>query len=362
MTRSKYNEIAEQLSKAEISKIPSILIKDKITFEDFLCLIANGSEKYLEKMAQRSRELTRKRFGSNISLYAPLYVSNECVNTCTYCGFSRPNKIARRTLTNSEIEAEAKALSKKGIRNVLLLTGESPKKNPVSYLLEAVRIIKPYFYSVHIEIYPVGIDEYQEFFNAGVEGVTLYQETYDPKIYDKIHTSGFKKDFDYRIDTLERASQSGIRRLTLGALLGLASWRLEMACLAFHLLHLEKTAWRSALSLSFPRIKEAAFYTKPENIITDKEFVLILSAFRILSPNSGINISTRESAAFRDQLIPLGITSMSAGSRTDIGGYSGDANSTEQFSLDDLREPHEVASSITAKGYQPVFKEWDNCL
>ncbi len=358
-TQDHLSQFNDAINGADSLSIPSILTKQVITFNDFLTLLSPNASPHLEHMAARAHQVSLNRFGRTISLYAPLYVSNECVNTCTYCGFSRPNKIKRRTLSLIEVEHEAKALREKGIQNVLILTGESPKKNPIPYLLDVVKTIRPYFHSIQIEIYPVETEDYRSFSKAGVEGVTLYQETYDRDTYSKIHTAGFKKDFDFRIDTPQRAADAGVRKITIGALLGLAPWRVEMAALAHHLRFLEKEAYRSALALSFPRIKEAAFYTKPEHLVSDRDFVQILCAFRLFSPNSGINVSTRESANFRDSILSLGVTSMSAGSRTDIGGYSGEANSTEQFSLDDLREPGEVASAISANGYQPVFKDWD---
>ncbi|MCB9030375.1 MAG: 2-iminoacetate synthase ThiH [Deltaproteobacteria bacterium] len=342
--------------------IPSILAKEKLDFDDFIALLSPAAEKYLEQLAQRSHEISLRRFGKNISLYAPLYVSNECINTCTYCGYSRPNQIKRRTLTVDQVRKDAEALRASGIRNVLLLTGEHPKKNPIPYLIDCVKAMRPIFDSVQMEIYPVEVNEYHNFLAAGIEGVTVYQETYNRAVYDQVHVAGFKKDFDYRLDTPDRISEAGIRKIAIGALLGLSPWRFELAALGMHLKYLEKRAYTSALSVSFPRIREAAFYLPPEHNVSDKEFVQIICAFRIFSPDVGINISTREEQVFRDELIPLGVTAMSAGSRTDVGGYSGPSESTEQFALEDIRSPEEVASAIRAKGYQPMYKDWDRLI
>lgn len=358
-TTSIFRDLESQFNRVNSSSILEILTKPKLSIEDFMVLIAPGAAPFLEQMAAKSRQITLSRFGNNIVLYAPLYVSNECVNTCSYCGFSRPNQIRRRTLTLTEVEREAQALRSSGIKNVLLLTGEHPKKNPIAYLLECVKIIRRYFDSIQIEIYPLEVHEYRAFFEAGVEGVTVYQEVYQPQYYSKYHLGGPKQDFAYRLDTPDRIANAGLRHITIGALLGMAPWRLEMAALGMHLQYLEHKAQRSSISVSFPRIRDAAFALPAQFQVTDRDLVQIITAFRLFSPNVGINVSTRESIKFRNGIMKIGATHMSCGSRTDIGGYSGDSNSTEQFAIDDIRQVGEFCDYIRSSGYNPVFKEFD---
>ncbi|RMD86621.1 MAG: 2-iminoacetate synthase ThiH [Candidatus Dadabacteria bacterium] len=362
-TETKEREIRSYLhsviQKASRRDVEDVLSKNYISFADFLVLISPAAEPFLEEMAQRARQVALSRFGKNIFLYCPLYISNECVNTCTYCGFSRPNKIRRRTLTLDEVFREGEVIRGSGIRNLLLLTGESPKRAPVSYIKDAVCVLRPLFDSIHLEVFPVTVDIYREYLEAGVDGISVYQETYNRDTYKTVHTGGFKMDFDYRLDCPDRVAAAGIRNISIGALFGLSPWREEAAVLAHHLRYLEKTAFRSAISLSFPRLKEAYGAESGSHPITDREFVQMVCAFRIFSPDVGINISTREPQWLRDGLISVGITAMSAGSRTDVGGYSMEPESDAQFSLDDTRSPREVAEAIASKGYQPVFKNWD---
>ena len=356
-------------------------------------LIAPKSRDELESMAVRSQALTRKHFGKTIRLYAPLYLSNECVNNCTYCGFSRDNPILRTTLTIPQVVTEAKHLHSLGFRNILLVAGEHPKFVSEGYLQACIDAIKSFIPTVAIEVGPLEGDQYSELVGHGAEGLIVYQETYDRETYEKLHTAGPKKNFDWRLECPERAYAGGFRRIGIGALFGLADWRTEALTLASHLEYLYKHCWKASFNLSFPRMRPYAgnyqYEPNPNLILNDREFVQLLCAFRISFPQVGLVVSTREPANLRDALLPLGVTHMSAGSKTDPGGYTGagtddlhltlkgkrveleeSANSpcssngtqqraTEQFTIDDTRTPAEIADIIRSQGYDPVWKDWD---
>lgn len=330
------------------------------SLEDLFALLSPAAAPYLEIMAQKSMEITNRRFGKTIQLFIPLYLSNKCANICTYCGYSATNKVSRITINNEEtLLKEISAIKQLGFDHVLVLTGESPKEVGMSYFRRMLPIICSNFSSVSLEIQPLEENEYKEMVDIGVDGVIVYQETYDRAIYSKCHPKGKKSDFDYRLDTPERIGNAGMYRIGLGALFGLTEWRSEAALVGSHLQYLRERHWRSRFSVSFPRLRPASGVSVSEVTVTNSNFVQLITAFRLFDENIEIPLSTRETSFIRDSLIGLGITSMSAGSKTNPGGYSA-TDSLEQFKIDDCRSPSEVAQVIISKGYTPVWKDWDS--
>lgn len=325
---------------------------------DFMTLLSKRAEKYLEEMAQKAQKLTLQHFGKVIFLYTPLYLANYCVNQCAYCGFNITNKITRKKLRLDEVKSEAEAIAKTGLKHILILTGESKEKTPVNYIKDCVEILKKYFSSITIEIYPLTKEEYKELVLVGVDGVTVYQEVYNEKTYDKIHIKGPKKDYKFRIDTPERACRASMRSVNIGALLGLEDWRSESFFTGIHANYLQNKYPDTEISISLPRIRPHSGNFQSIFNVEDKNIVQIMLALRLYMPRVGITISTRERAEFRDNLIGLGVTKMSAGSSTKVGGHALEEESDGQFDISDARSVEEMRMSIYKKGYQPVFKDW----
>ena len=360
------------------------------SLSDFAALISPAATELMEPMAQRAHALTQQRFGKVIRLFAPLYLSNECINNCKYCGFSRDNPILRVTLSVDEVLREAAALHGQGFRNILLVAGEHPKFVSGNYLKECVAALHSEWPSISLEVGPMETEEYRPIVQAGAEGLVVYQETYDRKIYDDMHTAGPKKNFDWRVETAERAYAAGFRRLGLGALYGLADWRYEAICVAAHADYLLRKCWKAYVTISLPRLRPCAGEFQPLTHMTDRDLAQLVCAFRLMFPDVGLVLSTREQPKLRDGLIPLGITLMSAGSHTEPGGYTGAGkenthytergrivelgssewapsnghatNATGQFDIADERSPREVAELIRKLGYEPVWKDWDAAL
>ncbi len=349
----------DYLENVQDKDIENSLQKDSLNEFDFLNLISKKAENYLEEMAWKSRQNYIRHFGRVIGLYIPIYISNYCSSDCSYCGFSKKNKIKRKHLSKDEIENEAKEIAKTGIKHILLLTGEAKKIADIEYLKTAVTVLKKYFSSIAIEVYPMGTDEYIELKKAGVDSLTVYQEVYDREIYKEVHTSGEKTNFLYRLNTPERGAKAGFRALNIGVLFGLGNIQKEAFFSAIHAKYLMDKYLECEISLSLPRINQAEGDYKPKYSLDDKTFLQIMLAYRIYMPMVGINISTRERATFRDNLIGLGVTKLSAGSKTDVGGYEGKDSSTPQFDISDERSVEEIAKVIKQKGYQPVFKDWE---
>jgi len=343
----------------------------------------------LEQLAAQSHQLTQQHFGKTMRLFAPLYVSNECINNCSYCGFSRDNtSILRTTLTVEQVVTEAKHLYDLGFRNILLVAGEHPKFVSDGYLQECIDAIKGFIPTVAIEVGPMEDDQYAEIVDHGGEGLIVYQETYDREVYGRLHTAGPKKKFDWRLECPERAYAGGFRRIGIGALFGLANWRNEAVALAAHLEYLYKRCWKASFSVAFPRMRPYAgnyqYTPDPDLYLSDRAFVQLTCAFRVCFPQVNIVLSTREPAALRDSMIPLGVTHMSAGSQTEPGGYTGAGSddlhltvkgrrveieerkpcqkATEQFTIDDKRSSHQIAELVRSKGYEPVWKDWDESI
>lgn len=341
-------------------RIEDILSKNYINEEDFLCLLSQEGENYLEEMAQKANKITLSNFGKAVSLYTPVYISNYCENKCLYCGYNTENKINRKKLTLEEMEEEAINIHKTGLRHIIILTGESRFHSPVSYIKDCVKIMKKYFSSISIEIYPLEEQEYRELVEAGVDGLTIYQETYDMEIYDKIHLSGPKKNYRYRLETPERACRAGIRGIGVGALYGLGDWRKEAYFSGIHAKFIQDNFPAMEINMSVPRIRPCSGSLIDLNEITEKNLVQIMLAFKIFLPRAGINLTTRESAEFRDNLIPLGVTKISAGVSTEVGGHTKEEDKGDgQFEIADGRNVKEIKGMLSSKGYCPVLKDWE---
>jgi 2-iminoacetate synthase len=336
------------------------LDRDRLGWRDFLNLLSGKALAYLEPMARKSRRLTIQYFGRTIALYVPLYISNYCNNECIYCGFNRTNRIKRRKLTLEEIDLEARAISESEMKHILVLTGEAPDITPIDYIEEAVGIIKKRFPSVSIEVFPLEETEYLRLKQAGVDGMTIYQEVYNRDIYTKVHPAGRKADYLFRLDAPERAANAGLRTVSVGALLGLGEKRREAFFTGMHARYLEDKYLSTEIGLSLPRINPAEGGFQPYDPVDDKTFVQFLTAYRLFMPRAAISVSTREKAEMRDHLMFLGATRLSAGSRTDVGGYTRPATaSTAQFEISDVRDVAETIQAIRDKGLQPVFKDWE---
>jgi 2-iminoacetate synthase len=339
--------------------VEAALHKTKRSLEDFKALISPAALPYLEQMAQLSHHLTQKRFGKTVQLYAPLYLSNECQNICTYCGFSYDNKIKRKTLTSIEIMQEAMYLKEQGFEHILLVTGEANKIAGVDYIKNAIDLLKPHFAQVSMEVQPMEQEEYETLATAGLFGVLVYQETYHKADYKIHHTKGKKSNFDYRVGTPDRLGKAGVHKIGLGVLIGLEDWRTDNFFTAMHLSYLEKTYWQTRYSISFPRLRPAEGLIEPKVVMNDKELVQLICAWRIFNEEVELSMSTRENEKFRDNIIRLGITSMSAGSKTNPGGYVTEVESLEQFEIDDSRSPSEIVQMVNSKGYKAVWKDWE---
>lgn len=342
------------------NRVAEALAAEKLSETDFLVLLSPLAADSLELMAQKAHQLTVQHFGRTIQLYIPLYISNFCANECVYCGFHRGNDIRRKKLSLPEIEAEAKAIAATGMRHLLLLTGEAPAVTPIDYLEKAVRLLKEHFASVSIEIFPMEEMEYRRLKDAGVDGLTLYQEVYDESRYALVHRAGRKADYRYRLDAPERGAKAGFRMINIGPLLGLGEVRSEVFLSGLHARYLENTFLQTEISFSLPRMNPAEGNYQPDFFANDRIFVQFMTALRCFLPRAGLAISTRERASFRDNLIRLGATRFSAGSCTGVGGYvHQEPSGSPQFAITDERSVSEVVQAIRAAGYQPVYKDWD---
>ena len=335
------------------------LAKEKRDLEDFKALISPAAKPFLEQMAQMSSQLTKKRFGNTMQMYAPMYLSNECQNICTYCGFSLTNKIARRTLTDEEILKEVSFLKNKGYDHILLVTGEANQTVGVQYIKNAIELIRSQFSNITIEVQPLDEDEYKLLADSGLYAVLVYQETYHREEYKKHHPKGKKSNFDYRLDTPDRLGKAGVHKIGLGALFGLEDWRADSFFTALHLKYLQKTYWKTKYSISFPRLRPHSGGLEPKVAMTDADLVQLICAFRLLDEDVELSMSTRESELFRDNIVNLGATSISAESKTNPGGYVVEPQSLEQFEISDERSTEEVVRMLKDKGLEVVWKDWD---
>lgn len=369
-------------------EFPQLMSRPTPLMRRFARMLDEESGGPLETLARQSQRVTRRHFGRTMRLFAPLYLSNECVNNCSYCGFSRDAPILRTTLTVDQVEREARHLHDLGFRNVLLVAGEHPKFVSEGYLQNCIDALKSWVPTIAVEVGPMEHDQYTEIVRHGAEGLIVYQETYQRGIYQKLHTAGPKKHFDWRLDCPERAYAGGFRRIGIGALFGLAPWREEALALCAHLEYLYKHCWKSQLTVAFPRMRPYAgnyqYTADPDLFLPDRALVRMITVFRILFPQVGIVVSTREPAPLRDAIATLGVTHMSAGARTEPGGYTGAgsddlhltvrgrrveleekphaAKATEQFQIHDTRSAAEVADMLRLQGLDPVWKDWDPAL
>lgn len=332
------------------------------SLEDFKALISPAAAPYLEQMAQISQQLTQKRFGKVIQMYVPMYLSNECNNICTYCGFSYDNKVRRKTLSSMEVMEEVAAIKGMGYDHVLLVTGEANQSVHTDYFKKMLDLIRPHFAHISMEVQPLDLEDYQELTPYGLNTVLVYQETYHEEDYKKHHPKGKKSNFQYRLETPDRLGQAGIHKMGLGVLIGLEDWRTDSFFTALHLSYLERRYWQSKYSISFPRLRPFSGGLEPKVVMNDRELVQLICAYRIFNEEIELSISTRESVSFRNNIIKLGITSISAGSKTNPGGYSVEPASLEQFEISDERSAKEIAAMISLQGYEPVWKDWDLSL
>ena len=361
----KYNweEVKQSIYSKTKTDVEHALNKtSKRDLEDFKALISPAGSNYIEQMAQLSHQLTQKRFGKTIQFYTPLYLSNECQNICTYCGFSFDNKIKRKTLTDSEILVEAEAIKTLGYDHILLVTGEAEKTVGVPYLKNAIRLLRNYFSHISMEVQPLDHNAYEELIAEGLNTVLVYQETYHKDDYKLHHPKGKKSNFNYRLETPDRLGNAEIYKIGLGTLIGLEDWRTDSFFTALHLNYLEKKHWKTKYSISFPRMRPAEGIIEPKVIMYDKEMVQLICAYRIFNEEVELSLSTRENEKFRDNVFKLGITSMSAGSKTNPGGYAVDPESLEQFEISDERSPQQIEQLIKKQGYEVIWKDWDKIL
>jgi 2-iminoacetate synthase len=332
--------------------------------DDFMALVSPAAKPFIERMAVMSRRYTRRRFGNVMQLYVPLYLTNSCTNHCVYCGFNRNNNIPRIILSDDQILREVEAIRQLGdFKHILLVTGENPREAGAEYIENAVRLVRPYFPSVSIEVQPLKEEAYSRLTAAGMHGVYCYQETYNRERYRVYHPKGMKSKFDWRLEGFDRMGRAGVHRIGLGVLIGLEDWRTDAAMMALHLRYLQKTYWQTGYAISFPRMRPhegAAF--RPNVVMSDGELAQLIFAFRIFDHDVELTLSTREESRFRDRMIPLGITALSAGSKTDPGGYAVYKKELEQFAINDNRHPAEVSAAIRSQGYEPVWKNWDASL
>ncbi len=340
------------------------LSKESLNVEDFKALISPAAEPYLELMAQLSRKYTLERFGNTISMYIPLYLTNSCANSCVYCGFHAANKFHRTILTEDEIVNEYKAIKKLSpFDNLLLVTGENPAKAGVPYLAKALDLAKPLFSTLQIEVMPLKTEEYAELKRHGLNGVICFQETYNKARYNVYHPRGMKANFEWRVNGFDRMGEAGVHKIGMGALIGLEDWRTDVTMLAHHLRYLQKRYWKSKYSINFPRMRPSengGF--QPNVVMTDKEYAQLTFATRIFDRNVDISLSTRENKTMRDNMATLGVTSMSAESKTEPGGYYSYPQAVEQFHISDERTAVEIADKLRQLGREPIWKDWDQSL
>lgn len=355
-------KLVESATSADVERVlkKAVQNREALTPEEFGILISEAADSYLEQMAALSRKFTLERFGNTVSLYIPMYVSNACANKCVYCGFNHDNPFTRTTLTSEEIEKECKAIRDLGpFENLLIVSGEYPSICGVDYLENVLQTCRPYFHNLTLEVQPLKSKEYHRLSKSGLNGVICFQETYNKDAYKKYHPRGLKSYYEWRLNGYDRMGEAGLHKIGLGVLLGLEDWRADTVMMARHLRYLQKKYWRTKYSVNFPRMRPSESGFKPNVVITDKELAKLTFAFRIFDHDIDISYSTRELPEFRDNMMRLGVTSMSAGSKTDPGGYACYPNALEQFEVSDERTPAEVADSIRRHGYEPVWKDWD---
>lgn len=359
----KWDDVKSSIYSKTDKDVEAALAKSRLDIEDFMALISPSAQKYLEQMAVLSRNYTQQRFGKIIQFYIPLYLTNSCMNHCIYCGFNHNNNIKRIILDNHQIIHEVEAIKEIGnFQHILLVTGENPRDAGADYIENAIRLVKPYFSSISIEVQPLKENEYLKLTDAGLNAVYCYQETYNKDRYKIYHPKGMKSKFDWRLEGFDRMGRAGVHKMGLGVLIGLEDWRVDVTFMALHLKYLQKHYWKTKYSISFPRMRPHEGNFQPNFIMSDKELAQTIFAYRIFDHDIEIALSTREDRVFRNNMTTLGVTSLSAGSKTDPGGYSVYKNELEQFVVNDNRIPDDILNSVKDQGYEVVWKDWDLSL
>lgn len=355
-----WDDTAAAIMSKTAADVDRALAKERHTVDDFMALISPAAAPRLEEMARLSRALTQKRFGKTISMYIPMYITNSCTNSCVYCGFNRHNKMERVILTPGQIKDECEAIRRLGpFENLLIVTGENPRLAGTDYLEEALKVCRPYFNNLTIEVMPLSAEDYSRLTHAGLNGVVCFQETYNRSRYKVYHPAGMKSNFEWRLNGYDRMGSAGVHKIGMGVLIGLEDWRTDVTMMARHLLYLRRHYWRTRYSVNFPRMRPSEGHFQPNVVMSDRELAQLTFAFRIFDPDVDISFSTRESPDFRNNIATLGVTSMSAGSKTDPGGYTTYPQSLEQFAVSDERTPAQVEADIRRLGYEVVWKDWD---
>lgn len=357
-----WDETTRKIMSKTDADVRRALTKSHCDVEDFMAMLSPAAEPYLEQMAQLSKKYTEERFGNTMSMFIPLYITNSCSNSCVYCGFHVSNPMPRVILTPEQIENEYKAIKEIApFENILLVTGENPAKAGVPYLAKALDIAKKYFSNLKIEVMPLAAEEYAELREHGLNGVICFQETYHKANYNIYHPHGMKSKFEWRVNGFDRMGQAGVHSIGMGVLIGLEKeWRTDITMMAYHLRYLQKKYWRTKYSVNFPRMRPAqneGFH--PNCYMTDKQLAQATFAMRIFDHDVDISYSTREPAFIRNNMAMLGVTTMSAESRVNPGGYHTYPQALEQFTVSDNRKVGDIIASLKAVGREPVWKDWD---
>lgn len=363
LEKTGWDDTTARIMAKTAADVEIALSKPHLDLEDFMALVSPAAAPYLEQMAALSRMHTLSRFGKTISMYVPMYITNSCTNSCVYCGFNRHNPMRRVILTPEQIKDECEAIKRLApFDNLLLVTGENPKVAGVEYLENALRVCRPYFNNLSIEVMPLKSEEYHRLTQSGLNGVVCFQETYHRDRYKVYHPAGMKSNFEWRLNGYDRMGQAGVHKIGMGVLIGLEDWRTDVTMMAMHLGYLRKRYWKTKFSVNFPRMRPSEGHFQPNVVMSDRELAQLTFAFRIFDHDVDISYSTRERPEFRDRMLSLGVTSMSAGSKTEPGGYHTYPQALEQFSVSDSRTPAEVAEAIHREGYETVWKDWDKCF
>lgn len=358
--RYDWDDTTRAINSKTARDVEIALSKEHLNIDDFMALISPAAEPYIENMAQLSHKYTMERFGKTISMYIPLYVSNACSNYCVYCGFNHNNPMQRTTLTMEQVKAECEAIRRLGpFENLLIVSGEFPSVNGVDYIEKVLQTARPYFNNLTIEVMPMKENDYYRLTQSGLNGVVCFQETYNETNYKKYHPKGMKSIYEWRLNGYDRMGVAGVHKIGMGVLIGLEDWRTDVTMLARHLQYLRRNYWRTRYSINFPRMCPSEGGYQPKVVMSDKELAQLTFAFRLFDHDVDISYSTRENPAFRANMMRLGVTSMSAGSKTEPGGYATSPDALEQFEVSDDRTPLEVANEIRALGYEAVWKDWD---
>lgn len=361
-----WNETTDKIMSSTEDDVRRVLAKARrntrrLEPDDFMVLISPAAESFIEEMAQLSRHFTRERFGNTISMYIPMYVSNACANACVYCGFNHANKFERTVLSMEQVDAECRAIKELApFDNLLIVSGEFPSLCGTEYFENVLNVCRKYFNNLTIEVQPLKTEQYIRLVKAGLNGVVCFQETYRRETYKNYHPRGMKSVYDWRLNGYDRMGAAGVHKIGMGVLIGLEDWRTDLTMLARHLRYLQKKYWRTRYSVNFPRMCPSESGFNPNVVMSDRELAQLTFAFRIFDHDADISFSTRESELFRNNMLSLGVTSMSAGSRTEPGGYALNQGALEQFEVTDGRTPVQVADDIRANGYDVVWKDWDS--